>query len=54
MAGKIPFDAICRVVELTIRKHRVQERPNLDDLLQADSWARQTAQAAAGKPSTAA
>jgi 1-deoxy-D-xylulose-5-phosphate reductoisomerase len=54
IAGKIPFDAICRVVELTIRQHSVQERPNLDDLLQADSWARQTAQAMADKTSTAA
>jgi 1-deoxy-D-xylulose-5-phosphate reductoisomerase len=43
VAGQIPFNAICRVVERTIRRHRVQAEPSLDDLLQADQWARQTA-----------
>jgi 1-deoxy-D-xylulose-5-phosphate reductoisomerase len=43
--GQIPFDAICRVVELTIDRHRVQSHATLDDLLQADHWARQTAHA---------
>lgn len=41
---KIPFGEICRVVELTISQHKVQSRPTLDDLLEADNWARQTAQ----------
>jgi 1-deoxy-D-xylulose-5-phosphate reductoisomerase len=39
-AGKIAFGEISRVVELTIRRHRVQSSPSLDDLLQADRWAR--------------
>ena len=43
VAGKINFHAICDLVELTIRLHRVQPRPALDDLLQADRWARVTA-----------
>lgn len=42
--GQIGFDGICRVVEATIQRHRVQQRPTLDDLLHADQWARQTAQ----------
>ncbi len=46
MDGKIPFGEICSIVELTISSHRIQSAPALDDLLQADSWARQTAEAA--------
>ncbi|MGD0542589.1 MAG: 1-deoxy-D-xylulose-5-phosphate reductoisomerase, partial [Tepidisphaeraceae bacterium] len=44
MAGKIAFGEICRVVELTISQHRIQTSPTLDDLLQADRWARQCAE----------
>jgi 1-deoxy-D-xylulose-5-phosphate reductoisomerase len=62
VAGQIPFDAICRVVERTIERHPVQQTPTLDDLLQADQWARETAGAiaqgtadnGAGKPAVAA
>lgn len=43
--GKIPFGEISRTVELTIRRHSVQLSPSLDDLTEADRWAR--AQAAA-------
>jgi 1-deoxy-D-xylulose-5-phosphate reductoisomerase len=43
MEGKIPFGEICSIVELTISRHRIQSTPALDDLLQADRWARQTA-----------
>ncbi len=45
MAGKIAFGEICRVVELTISQHRIQTSPTLDDLLEADRWARQCAEA---------
>jgi len=45
MDGKIPFGEISTIVELTISSHRIQTAPALDDLLQADSWARQTAEA---------
>jgi 1-deoxy-D-xylulose-5-phosphate reductoisomerase len=44
MAGKIAFGEICRVVELTISQHRIQTSPGLDDLLEADRWARQCAE----------
>ncbi|HEY1922563.1 MAG TPA: 1-deoxy-D-xylulose-5-phosphate reductoisomerase, partial [Tepidisphaeraceae bacterium] len=44
MAAKIPFGEICRVVELTISQHRIQTNPGLDDLLEADRWARQCAE----------
>ncbi len=40
-AGKIPFMEISRVVEVTIASHRLQEHPSLDDLLDADRWARE-------------
>jgi 1-deoxy-D-xylulose-5-phosphate reductoisomerase len=43
LGGKIQFGEICTVVELTIAKHRVQGQPTLDDVLEADRWARATA-----------
>jgi 1-deoxy-D-xylulose-5-phosphate reductoisomerase len=45
--GQIGFEGICRVVERTIQRHRVQHEPGLDDLLQADQWARESARAMA-------
>ncbi|MGB7158982.1 MAG: 1-deoxy-D-xylulose-5-phosphate reductoisomerase [Tepidisphaeraceae bacterium] len=45
VAGKIPFGEISRTVELTIRRHRVQRGASLDDLVQADAWARSEAAA---------
>jgi 1-deoxy-D-xylulose-5-phosphate reductoisomerase len=44
IAGKIAFGEICGVVERTISQHRVQGSPTLDDLLEADRWARATAE----------
>ena len=43
VAGKLRFGMISRTVELTIARHRLQERPALADLLEADRWARATA-----------
>lgn len=43
LTGNLPFGEIPRVVELTIRAHRVQQTPSLEDLLAADGWARRTA-----------
>jgi 1-deoxy-D-xylulose-5-phosphate reductoisomerase len=40
IAAKIPFGEISRVVELTMREHRLQASPTLDDLQEADGWAR--------------
>jgi 1-deoxy-D-xylulose-5-phosphate reductoisomerase len=40
VAGKIAFGEISKVVELTICRHSVQKSPSLDDLIQADRWAR--------------
>jgi 1-deoxy-D-xylulose-5-phosphate reductoisomerase len=40
-AGKICFGEISRAVEFTIGRHSVQDNPSLDDLLEADRWARQ-------------
>jgi 1-deoxy-D-xylulose-5-phosphate reductoisomerase len=39
-SGKISFVEISRLVESTIRAHRLQPSPSLDDLLKADRWAR--------------
>jgi 1-deoxy-D-xylulose-5-phosphate reductoisomerase len=44
MAGKIRFGMISRVVELTIQASRLQAEPSLDDLLDADRWARAKAE----------
>ena len=43
VAGKINLHAICKVVDHTIRRHDVQAAPTMDDLLEADRWARVTA-----------
>ena len=40
-SGNIPFGEISRLVELTIAEHRLQAQPTLDDLLEADRWARE-------------
>lgn len=44
VAGNIPFGGIVRSVEYTIHAHAVQTNPSLDDLLEADRWARRTAE----------
>jgi 1-deoxy-D-xylulose-5-phosphate reductoisomerase len=41
--GQIDFGSICRIVERTIDLHRVQINPTLDDLMNADKWARDAA-----------
>ncbi|HEV8290722.1 MAG TPA: 1-deoxy-D-xylulose-5-phosphate reductoisomerase [Tepidisphaeraceae bacterium] len=41
-SGKIRFVEICKLVAATIDAHQLQESPSLDDLLQADTWARDT------------
>jgi 1-deoxy-D-xylulose-5-phosphate reductoisomerase len=43
LSGRIPFGVIYDVVELTIARHRLQSDPSLDDLMEADQWARQQA-----------
>jgi 1-deoxy-D-xylulose-5-phosphate reductoisomerase len=44
-SGKIPFGMISRAVSHTIARHTVQPLPSLDDLMEADRWARRTADA---------
>jgi len=39
-ANRIAFGEICTIVERTIDRHRLQASPSLDDLLEADHWAR--------------
>jgi len=41
-SGKIRFVQISKLVAATIEAHQLQERPTLDDLLEADKWARGT------------
>jgi 1-deoxy-D-xylulose-5-phosphate reductoisomerase len=43
-SGKIPFGMISRAVSHTIARHVVQAAPSLDDLMEADRWARMTAE----------
>jgi 1-deoxy-D-xylulose-5-phosphate reductoisomerase len=44
LEGKIPFPAIWETVEAVMRQHRLVEHPHLDEILQADAWARAAAQ----------
>jgi 1-deoxy-D-xylulose-5-phosphate reductoisomerase len=41
-SGNVPFGEISRLVGFTMERHDVQPRPSLDDLLEADRWARRT------------
>ncbi len=43
LAGNIAFGEIWRVVGDTISRHGLQPQPSLDDLLEADRWAREVA-----------
>jgi 1-deoxy-D-xylulose-5-phosphate reductoisomerase len=55
MAGRIPFGGIARAVEHTIHAHTVQPEPSLDDLFEADLWARRVAEEYVNQtPATAA
>jgi 1-deoxy-D-xylulose-5-phosphate reductoisomerase len=46
LAGRIAFGEISRLVESTMRNHQLQQSPSLDDLLEADRWARVAVEAA--------
>lgn len=48
-AGRVSLTQISELVELTIMGHRVQASPSLDDLLEADRWARADVVARAAK-----
>ncbi len=39
----ISFPQLPKVIEKTMHQHKIQSHPNLDDILQADQWARETA-----------
>ena len=40
---KISFVDICKIIKKILKKHEVVENPNLDDILNADRWAREEA-----------
>lgn len=40
-SGNISFGEISRLVEMAVQTHQVQPHPTVDDLLEADQWARQ-------------
>ena len=42
--GKLPFGKISRVVELTIAAHAFGDEPTLEELFEADRWARAAAE----------
>jgi 1-deoxy-D-xylulose-5-phosphate reductoisomerase len=44
LAERIPFTGISRVVESTMDKHRSTSQPSMEDVLEADRWAREQAQ----------
>ncbi|MEA2709000.1 MAG: 1-deoxy-D-xylulose-5-phosphate reductoisomerase [Phycisphaerales bacterium] len=43
LAGRTTFGRISELVSLTIRQHHLMASPSLDDLMEADQWARRTA-----------
>jgi 1-deoxy-D-xylulose-5-phosphate reductoisomerase len=43
LSGRIKFTDIARVTELTLDAHRWTAKPSLDEILQADGWAREKA-----------
>ena len=43
--AEIMFSGIWRLVEKVMSKHRMIAKPGLDDILEADAWARKTAEA---------
>lgn len=49
LAGKIGFGGICEIVQLTIRRHRPRPAATMDDLFEADSWARAEAESLVDK-----
>lgn len=53
LAGRISFVEIFRVVGSTMADHRLQPSPSLDDLLEADRWARRTVHSLIGSPAEA-
>jgi 1-deoxy-D-xylulose-5-phosphate reductoisomerase len=44
LQGKIPFLSIAKVVEGAMSRHAVIPSPGLDEILNADGWARQAAE----------
>lgn len=43
LEGRTGFNGIPEIVEKTMRLHNSVQSPELDDIFQADSWARQIA-----------
>lgn len=43
LAGRIKFTAIYRVVEEVVGRHDITDRPDLEEILEADRWARERA-----------
>jgi 1-deoxy-D-xylulose-5-phosphate reductoisomerase len=41
-SGKASFGEISRLVGFTMSRHTVREKPSLEELLEADQWARRT------------
>jgi 1-deoxy-D-xylulose-5-phosphate reductoisomerase len=49
LAGEIAFGMICELVDRTISLHNIMKQPGLDDLLEADRWARNATKEAIAK-----
>jgi 1-deoxy-D-xylulose-5-phosphate reductoisomerase len=42
LSGKISFQHIARIIDGIMNKHCVNTNPTLDDIIEADRWARET------------
>ena len=49
LKGKMAFTGIYKVVEKTVRRHKIVKSPTVADILAADTWARQEAKNIIGK-----
>ena len=41
LKGKIKFDRIIKIVEKVMQKHSVKEGPELEDIIDAEKWAKE-------------
>jgi len=48
LSGRIKFTDIHGLVEKVLTQHQVKENPNMDDILNVDKWAKQTAEELCG------
>lgn len=44
LKNRIKFNSIPKIIENTMKKHRIVKNPSIEDIMEADSWSRKTAE----------